>query len=176
VKRWLLPFLLLPVHASAQWVGGLNLWPTFPVGIGQQAHPSIAFGVRCLDQYCPPLHGPGQRGISAEPMFNSEATTYATAGHFMPQFVPGLYTVPQVYGLRVTIPYIDPGVTLTTLYGLRIYDINRGVNNYAIYTDDGPVSFGASLTIRQGTHTITGLAGSGNRPVCAGPTGTLVVC
>lgn len=165
----ILLFLILIPTAPAQWILGGTLWPNFPVGIGQQAHQSIAFGVRCLDANCSPLHGPGQRGISSEPMFNEEATVYATAGHFMPQFVPGTYTIPLAMGLRITMPYVDPGVTFNTLIGLRIHDINRGQTNYAIYTEDGPISVGDHVTIRR-------LAGTGNRPACLDPNGKLIVC
>lgn len=143
---------LVAFNVAAQWSNGTNLWPSSPVGIGQQAHNSIMFGVRCLDATCQGPTGPGQRGISSEVMFSEQATTYVTGMHSALYFKPptsGSYTIPDAFRMRAieegTLP---SGVTLTNLYGLKIYDVNKGQNNWAIWTGDGKVSLGGPTELR----------------------------
>lgn len=157
---------LVAFNVAAQWSNGTNLWPSSPVGIGQQAHNSIMFGVRCLDATCQGPTGPGQRGISSDVMFNSQATVYAAGIHSHMEFAPGSYTVPIAYRIRATDEAPLPsGVSISTLYGLYVSDVIKGVTNYAIHTDAGPVSFGDSVTIRSGSLTVQ--SGSINGPINA---------
>lgn len=123
--------------------------------IGDSSSPSnsIAFAVR-MDTST--LTGSGQRGISSEPIFNSQATVYATAGHFQPVLASASWTLPILYGARIIQPSVGATVpTITTQYGLFIDDVNRGGTNYALYTGDGLVSLGAAVTIRSGGLTLT---------------------
>lgn len=122
--------------------------------IGDSSSPSnsIAFAVR-MDTST--LTGSGQRGVSSEPIFNSQASVYATAGHFQPVFASGTYTIPILYGVRIVNPVTVAGVSVTTQYGLYIYDVNYGGTNYALYTNDGAISFGAGITVRTGSVTLT---------------------
>ncbi len=163
MKKILATLLLLAsTTAIAQWSNGSNLWPTPPIGIGSQAHNSIAFGVRCLTYTdpCNSLTGAGQRGISSEAYYNSQATVYVAGIHSALAFAPGTYTVPNAYRIRaVEEPPLPAGVVLSNLYGLYVFDVNKGQNNWAIYTNDGPSSFGDPITIRRGALTVTGQPG-----------------
>lgn len=151
--------ILLPQLAFGQWSNGLRVYPTPPIAIGSEAHGSISFGVRCLSYTdpCNALTGAGQRGISSEAIYNSQATVYVAGIHSLLTFAPGSYTVPQAYRIRATdeAPFPD-GVVVTNLYGLRIYDVIRGQFNYAIYTEAGEVSLGDKVTIRNGPLNVNG--------------------
>lgn len=151
--------------ALAQWSNGSNLYPAPPIAIGSQAHGSIAFGVRCLvyTDPCNNLVGAGQRGISSEQIYNSQATTYVAGIHSELSFAPGSYTIPNVYRIRATEePPLPTGVVLTNLYGMYIYDVNKGQSNWALYTNDGRVSFGGPVEMRgaAGTRSVQVLNGS----------------
>lgn len=154
----LLALLLVPSLAHAQWETGA-LFPTTPVAIGDEAHSSIAFGVR--QHTTSTLRGPGQRGISSEALFNEQATVYVAGLHSMLQFVPGVYTIPNAYRIRATEEVPLNGVTLTNLYGLKIWDVIQGRRNWAIYTDAGTVSFGDNVIIRTGGLFVTSAPGYG---------------
>lgn len=153
MKKILASLLLLAsTTASAQWSNGTNLWPSSPVGIGQQAHNSIMFGVRCLDATCQGPTGPGQRGISSEAMYSEQATVYVAGMHSALYFKPpssGSYTIPDAFRMRaVEEAPLPAGVSITNLYGLKIYDVNKGTNNWAIWTGDGKVSIGGPTELR----------------------------
>ena len=150
MKRLLLALLFVPGLASGQWSNGTNLWPSTPLAVGDMAHPSIAFGVRCLFAFnpCDNLHGAGQRGISSEAIYNEEATVYVAGVHSQLVFRPGTYTVPLAMGMRVVTPVVPAGVTVSQLHGLKIYDQTQGQSNYAIYTGLGKVSLGDVLELR----------------------------
>lgn len=57
-------------------------------------------------------------------------------------------TVTSLYGLYISNPI--GGGTITTNYGVYIADMTAGDTDYAIYTNAGAISLGASVTIRAG--------------------------
>lgn len=150
---------------------GQVLFLNGPIQIGDgAASGSILFGIRQTNST---VTGTGQRGMSSEPIFNSQASVYAAAGHFQATFASGTYTVPDHFVARFLQPSSLPaGVTLTSMYGVYIGDVTlAGTNNYALYTNSGLVSFGNAVTVRSGGLTVTagGVTVTGNSTI----TGTL---
>jgi fibronectin-binding autotransporter adhesin len=109
-----------------------------------------------------------QIAIVSAPTFDSSAVSLAAAGYFAPATANSSFTAGAVYGLYVASTQKGAASTITTNYGLRIFDQASGATNYAIYTGSGLVRVGdttASTSTSTGALTVSGgigVAGAAN--------------
>jgi hypothetical protein len=95
------------------------------------------------------------RGITAQPVAQSDVTTQYSAIYAQLRTQAAAFTLTAGEGIRIASATVGAASSVTTMSGLYVETVSGGSTNYAIYTNGGAVRFGDALTVASGGLTVS---------------------
>jgi len=75
-----------------------------------------------------------QYGINGAPVFTTSLTDTGAVYSAQPRSTAAVFTAPNLIGFRAIDAVKGAGSTITNLYGVAVFDLTQGTNNYGVYS------------------------------------------